>query len=88
MNILLWILFGALVGWIASIIMRTNAEQGALGNIVVGIIGAFIGGMIANTMLGAGFEAFTLAGFVFSVLGAVILLFLMRLVTGGRTTTR
>lgn len=87
-NIIVWILFGALVGWIASIIMRTNAEQGMVGNIIVGIIGAFIGGMIASTMGGGGFETFTLVGFIFSVLGAVVLLFFIRLITGNHATTR
>ncbi len=43
-NFILWLLFGALVGWLASIVMRTDAQQGALLNIVVGIVGAFIGG--------------------------------------------
>jgi uncharacterized membrane protein YeaQ/YmgE (transglycosylase-associated protein family) len=46
-NLILWLLFGALVGWLASIVMRTDAQQGTLLNIVVGIIGAMIGGYLA-----------------------------------------
>ncbi|NTV64414.1 MAG: GlsB/YeaQ/YmgE family stress response membrane protein, partial [Oscillochloris sp.] len=51
MNFILWLLFGALVGWLASLVMRTDAQQGALLNIVVGIAGAFIGGLVFG-MLG------------------------------------
>ena len=50
-NFILWLLFGALVGWLASIVMRTDAQQGALLNIVGGIVGAFLGGLIFS-MLG------------------------------------
>ena len=52
-NFILWLLFGALVGWLASIVMRTDAQQGALLNIIVGIIGAMLGGFLFN-MLGIG----------------------------------
>ena len=52
-NFILWLLFGALVGWLASIVMRTDAQQGALLNIVVGIIGAMLGGFLFN-LLGLG----------------------------------
>jgi uncharacterized membrane protein YeaQ/YmgE (transglycosylase-associated protein family) len=50
MGIILWILFGALVGWIASLIMKTDAQQGALLNIVVGVVGAVLGGWIMSAM--------------------------------------
>src|ERR1051325_2248249 len=52
-NFILWLLFGALVGWLASIVMRTDAQQGALLNIIVGIIGAMLGGFLFN-LLGIG----------------------------------
>ncbi len=48
MDIILWIIFGGLVGWIASLIMKTNAQQGILLNIIVGIVGATLGGWIMN----------------------------------------
>ncbi len=77
LDIIAWIIFGALAGWIASIIMGTNAQQGALGNIVVGIIGAFIGGFIVR-LLGGDVSGFSFGSLLVAVLGAVVLLFLMR----------
>jgi uncharacterized membrane protein YeaQ/YmgE (transglycosylase-associated protein family) len=87
MGIILWIIFGALVGWIASLIMRTDAEQGAIGNIIVGIIGAFIGGAISRMVGGPGVTGFNLGSLLMAILGAVVLLFFVRMVTGGRGTT-
>jgi uncharacterized membrane protein YeaQ/YmgE (transglycosylase-associated protein family) len=86
LNIILWILFGALAGWIASMIMRTNAEQGAIGNIVVGIVGAIIGGWLARTLTGNDVTGFNLASLVIAIIGAVILLAVLRAfgVMGGR----
>ena len=81
-NIILWILFGALAGWIASMIMGTNAQQGAIGNIVVGILGAIIGGWIVG-LFGGVISGFNLASLLVAILGAVILLFIVRLFTGG-----
>lgn len=86
MNIILWIIFGALVGWIASIIMRTNAEQGAVGNIIVGIIGAFLGGAISRALGGPGVSGFNLTSIIIAILGAVILLFFVRLFTNRGST--
>ena len=51
-DVVLWILFGALAGWIASLIMRVDAQQGMIGNIVTGILGAFIGGVIVRSFTG------------------------------------
>lgn len=83
MNIILWIIFGGLAGWIASIIMGDDAGMGIWGNIIVGIIGAFLGGWIADRvgMGGApGVERPTsIKSFITAVLGAVILLFLLNL---------
>ncbi len=81
LNIILWILFGALAGWIASMIMGTNAQQGAIGNIVVGIIGAVIGGWIVG-IFGASVSGFNLGSLLVAILGAIILLFIIRLFTG------
>lgn len=83
MNFILWIIFGGLAGWIASIIMGNDAGMGIWGNIIVGIIGAFLGGWLADRtgMGGApGVERPTsLRSFITAVLGAVILLFLLNL---------
>jgi uncharacterized membrane protein YeaQ/YmgE (transglycosylase-associated protein family) len=87
MGIILYIIFGALVGWIASIIMGRNAEQGAIGNIVVGILGAFLGGWIMSLFGSAGVNGFNLRSFFVALLGAVILLFVFNMVTRRRHHT-
>jgi uncharacterized membrane protein YeaQ/YmgE (transglycosylase-associated protein family) len=79
MNILLWIIFGALAGWIASMIMGTNASMGALANIIVGIIGAVIGGFIMNAFGAPGVTGFNLPSMLVSIVGAVVLIFLVGL---------
>ncbi len=89
LNIILWIIFGALVGWIASIIMRTDEEQGAVANIIIGIIGAFIGGAISRALGGPGVEGFSLGSVLMAILGSCILLFFIRMLSGrGSTITR
>jgi uncharacterized membrane protein YeaQ/YmgE (transglycosylase-associated protein family) len=86
-NLILWLLFGALVGWLASIVMRTDAQQGALLNIVVGIIGALIGGFLFSALgIGGGNIAqgdFSLSALLVSFLGAVVLLAIVNLVRRG-----
>lgn len=85
MGILSWIIFGAIAGWIASIILKTNDQQGALGNIIVGIIGAAIGGWLAGFMFdGAGVTGFNLTSFLVAIVGAVIFLLIKGAVTGKR----
>ena len=74
-NIIVWIVFGALAGWIASIIMKRDAQMGAAANIVVGIIGAFIGGFLMNTLGAAGVTGFNIYSLLVAILGAVVLLF-------------
>lgn len=84
MSIIIWIIVGALAGWIASMIMKTDAQMGALANIVVGIIGAFIGGWVVGlfgTPPAAG--QLQISSILTAILGAVILLFLIRLVRRG-----
>lgn len=84
MNILLWIIFGGLAGWIATLITGADVGFGILGNIVVGIIGAFLGGWIADKV---NFKAetpgadrpTTVWSFLWAVVGAVILLFVIGL---------
>ncbi len=80
MNILAWIIFGALAGWIASIIMKKNKQMGAIANIVVGIIGAFLGGAIMNFLGYQGVTGFDLWSFLVAVIGAVVLLFIVGLI--------
>lgn len=81
MNFILWIVFGALAGWIASMIMGANARMGALANIVVGIVGAVIGGFLMTNVFGApGVTGFNLPSMLVAIVGAVILLFLVGLV--------
>jgi uncharacterized membrane protein YeaQ/YmgE (transglycosylase-associated protein family) len=83
MNLIIWLIIGGLVGWVASIIMRTNAQQGALLNILVGIVGAFLGGLIFAPMFGTGTineGEFSLGSLLVSLAGAVILLAIVNLV--------
>lgn len=80
-----WIIFGAIAGWIASLIAGTNDRQGCLLNIIVGVVGAFIGGALMQGLTGQPFNfGFDLRSFVVAVVGAVILLALVRLARGGR----
>lgn len=78
-NIVFWVIFGALAGWLASIIMRTDASMGAGANIVVGIIGALIGGFVMNALGGQGVTGFNIYSLLVAIGGAVILLFIVRL---------
>ena len=78
MGILLWIVFGALAGWIASMIVRT--DQGLLLDIVVGIIGAVIGGFIFRTFGAAGVSGFNIYSLLVAILGAVVLLWIVKAV--------
>jgi uncharacterized membrane protein YeaQ/YmgE (transglycosylase-associated protein family) len=81
MNWLVWIIFGALAGWIASMIMGKNAQMGALANIVVGIVGALIGGFLMTNVFGAqGVTGFNITSLIVAIIGAVVLLFLVGLV--------
>ena len=79
MNILLWIIFGALAGWIASMIVGKDSRMGALANIVIGIVGAGIGGWIASLLGLGGIDGFNLWSLLIAVGGAVILLAIINL---------
>lgn len=78
MGIIAWIILGGIAGWIASMIAGNDAEQGIVGNIIVGIIGAFIGGLIFSLLGGKGVTGFNLWSLLVSVIGSVILLFVIR----------
>ena len=82
MGLIIWLIIGGVVGWLASLIMRTDAQQGLLLNIVVGIVGAFIGGLIFNG--GTINEApLSLTAILVSLVGAVVLLGIVNLVRRG-----
>ncbi len=81
MGIIIWLIVGGIVGWLASIIMRRDGQQGIILNVVVGIIGAFIAGWI----FGGGInQAITVMTFLYSLLGAVVLLLIVNLFTRGK----
>jgi uncharacterized membrane protein YeaQ/YmgE (transglycosylase-associated protein family) len=83
MNVIIWLIVGGIVGWIASMIMRTDAQQGWLLNIIVGIVGAFLGGLIFAPMFGTGTinqGEFSLGSLLVSLAGAIILLAIVNLV--------
>lgn len=84
LDIVLWILFGALAGWIASRIMRTDAEMGMGANIVVGIIGAFIGGFLVRLFTGVDVVGFSVVSLIVAIVGAVVLLAIVKAITGNR----
>ncbi|MCX6017165.1 MAG: GlsB/YeaQ/YmgE family stress response membrane protein [Chloroflexi bacterium] len=86
MNFVVWIIVGGLVGWVASIIMGTNRQQGALLNILVGIAGAFLAGLLISPLLGIGTinqGNFSLGALLVSLLGAIILLGVVNLFRRG-----
>ncbi len=86
MNLIIWLIVGGLVGWVASIIMKTNAQQGVILNVVVGIVGALLGGWFLAPMFGTGTVNtgdFSAAGLGVSLLGALILLAIVNLVRRG-----
>ena len=82
MGIILWIIFGALVGWIASIIMKTDASQGPLLNIIVGIVGAVLGGWIMSFFGQSGTTGFNLYSFIVALIGACVLIAIVRAIRG------
>lgn len=87
LNIIIWLILGGIIGWLASKVMRTDADQGIILNIVVGIIGAVLAGWIITPLFGAGTinqGDFSLAGILVSFLGAVILLAIVNLFRRGR----
>lgn len=81
-NIILWIIFGALVGWLASLVMGANRRQGMLRDIVIGVAGAFIGGWLLGRDVSN--DLFSLPSIITALVGAVVLLALVNLGTRGR----
>ena len=90
MSFIVWLIVGGLLGWVASMIMGTNDRQGLILNIVVGIVGAFLGGLLLAPLLGTGTinqGDFSISSLLVSLLGAVILLFIVGLFRRGRRST-
>jgi uncharacterized membrane protein YeaQ/YmgE (transglycosylase-associated protein family) len=86
MNLLIWLVVGGVIGWLASMIMRTDAQQGVLLNVVVGIVGAMLGGWLISPLLGVGTinqNNFSIGALVVSLVGAVILLAIVNLFRRG-----
>jgi len=89
MNFIIWIIIGGVIGWLASMVMKTDAQQGIFLNIVVGIVGAFLGGWLLAPLFGTGTgtinsDNFSLASLLVSFLGAVILLGIVNLLRRGK----
>ena len=86
MNFIIWLIVGGLIGWIASIIMHTNGQQGIILNIVVGIIGALLAGFLLAPLFGTGTinsGDFSLSGLLISLVGAIVLLAIVNLFRRG-----
>lgn len=88
MGWLAWLIVGALAGWLASIVMKTNRRQGLLLDIVVGIVGAFIGGFLFNQFGATGITGFNIWSVLVAFVGAVVLLAVIRLLTGQKLFSR
>ena len=87
MNFIVWLIVGGLIGWIASMIMRTDAQQGILLNVVVGIVGALLAGWLISPLIGEGTinqGDFSIGSLIVSLLGAVVLLAIVNLFRRGR----
>ncbi len=88
MNIIIWLIIGGVLGWLASLVMKTDGQQGIFLNVIVGIIGAMIGGWVLSPLFGVATinqDNFSVPGLLVSFLGAVILLAIVNLVRRGTT---
>jgi len=87
MNVIIWLVVGGLVGWVASKVMNTDGQQGILMNVVVGIVGALIGGWVLSPIVGASTinqGDFSIGGLFVSLVGAIVLLAIVKFVTQRR----
>jgi uncharacterized membrane protein YeaQ/YmgE (transglycosylase-associated protein family) len=80
MGVIIWLIVGGVVGWLASMVMRTDAQQGIILNVVVGIVGAFIASLIFGQNINDGI---TVTSFITSLVGAIILLAIVNLIRRG-----
>ena len=86
MNFIIWIVIGGILGWLASLVMKTDAQQGMILNVVVGILGALLGGWLLAPLFGTGTinqNDFSLGSLLVSLLGAVVLLAVVNLLRKG-----
>ena len=86
MNFIIWLVVGGLIGWVASMIMKTDAQQGVILNVVVGIVGSMLGGWFLSPLFGVSTinqSNFSLPGLLVSLLGAVVLLAIVNLIRRG-----
>lgn len=79
MGIVLWIIFGAIAGWAASVIMKTNSRQGPVKDIVLGVVGAVVGGFLMGLVGQAGVTGFNIYSLVVAVIGAVVVIYIGRM---------
>jgi uncharacterized membrane protein YeaQ/YmgE (transglycosylase-associated protein family) len=87
MNFIIWIVVGGIIGWLASIVMKTDAQQGYFLNIVVGIVGALIGGWLVSPLVGSSTinqDNFSIPSLIVSLIGAIILLAIVNLIRRGK----
>jgi Predicted membrane protein len=85
-NFIVWLVVGGVIGWIASMIMRTDAQQGVILNVVVGIIGAALGGWLISPLVGVpsiNENAFSIGALLVSLVGAIVLLAIVNLLRRG-----
>lgn len=82
MGIILWIIFGAIAGWIASMFMGTDSNQGTLTDIIMGIIGSIVGGFLMGLVGQSGVTGFNLYSLLVAVIGAVVVIYVARRVRG------
>lgn len=86
MNFIIWLIVGGVVGWLASMVMNTDGQQGTFLNIIVGIVGAFVAGLLLTPLFGISTinqNNFSFPAFMVSLMGAVILLAFVKLVRRG-----
>lgn len=83
-SLIVWVIVGAIAGWLASIVMRTNRQQGLLADIIVGVVGGIIGGFVFNALgVGGAVSGFNVTSVVVAFVGAIILLAVLRAVRRG-----
>lgn len=83
MSLIIYIIFGGIVGWVASLLMHTDAQQGIILNVIVGIVGAVLGSWLLGVLgIGGGISGFNLSSFVVALIGAVVLIAIVKALRG------